>query len=111
LYRIGGNETVRGYSEQQFAFKTALFGQIEYLFYLTPNASAYLFLDGGVGFPTSVHVHADDRKNLLGYGIGVRIPVRIGTASIAWARNYRDTKSMGRIHVRITNALAESSLH
>jgi hypothetical protein len=59
-----------------------------------------------VGFVNDVDLGRDSRTDLLSYGIGIRIPVKIGSASIAWARNYKEKRGFGRIHVRIRNAVS-----
>ena len=33
---------------------------------------------------------------MLGYGVGIQVPVKIGDAAIESARNYKDTRSWGK---------------
>ena len=108
MYRVGGNWSLRGYSEDEFAFRTVLRGQSEYLYYFQKNASVYLLCDGGIGFPGGID-HDRSFTSMLGYGAGMRIPVATGTLSIAWARSIADRRSPGRIHVRLQNALSSSA--
>ncbi len=105
-FRTGGYNSVRGYAQNEFSFKTVSFVQGEYLFYFSALGCVYIFADGGVGFVDKVDIGHDSRTDLVGYGLGVRVPVRIGTASVAWARNYKEKRGFGRIHVRIQNALS-----
>lgn len=105
LYRAGGNFSLRGYGEDEFAFKTILRGQSEYLYYFQKNASVYLLCDGGIGFTGAIG-NARSYTRMLGYGVGLRIPVATGTFSLAWARSIDDQKSPGRVHVRLQNPLS-----
>jgi len=108
LFRTGGHASVRGYAENEYAFMSVGYLQGEYHVYFSDAGSAYIFMDGGIGFSRVIDVRRENRTDMLGYGAGVRIPVKIGTASIAWARNYRDTRGFGRIHVRMQNAVSSA---
>jgi hypothetical protein len=44
-------------------------------------------------------------ERLLGYGIGLRFPSRLGAVSLEWARNVSDGKSLGRVHVRVRTGI------
>jgi hypothetical protein len=44
-----------------------------------------------------------DRINFLGYGLGIRLPVKAGTLTLEWARNKDDIKSWGRVNVQVGN--------
>jgi outer membrane protein assembly factor BamA len=107
IYRIGGYRSARGYPDNQFAFRTVAYSQLEYMLYFNSTGSVYPFADGGFGFENSLSLSRwNDRREFLGYGIGIRIPAGIGTLTLEWARNIDDTKSLGRIHVRVQNVLA-----
>jgi outer membrane protein assembly factor BamA len=106
LYRVGGNRSLRGYTEDAFAFRSVLYGQIEYLYYFRPRASVYIFSDGGAGFEHDLSFDNRDRTTMLGYGLGVRLPARNGTLSVAWARSIDDYRNFGRVHVRYQSHLA-----
>jgi outer membrane protein assembly factor BamA len=106
LYRVGGYQSIRGYADNEFSFRNDAYVQAEYLFYFAPAGALYLFSDGGIGLPDGYTIPTRDYIRLFGYGLGIRIPSRIGDASVEWARSIDDTKSLGRIHVRIRNALA-----
>ena len=108
LYRVGGNSTLRGYAEDQFAFRSVFYGQLEYLYYFRPRASVYIFSDCGAGFEHELRF--DNRyRRMLGYGLGVRLPARNGTLSVAWARSIDDYRNFGRVHVRYQSNLAALS--
>ena len=112
LYRTGGYKSIRGYMDNEFAFSTVVYGQLEYHYYFNYFGSAYIFTDGGAGlFDKNGAVPSHALQKMLGYGIGIRIPVKIGDASIEWARNYKDSRSWGRIHVSIRNAVSAGLPH
>jgi hypothetical protein len=106
LYRTGGYNSLRGYTDNEFAFKTVLYEQLEYLYYFNYNGAVFVFLDGGIGFNENVPIRVPSGTKMLGYGVGMRIPVKIGDAAIEWARNYTDTQSWGRIHIAVSNNVA-----
>jgi outer membrane protein assembly factor BamA len=105
LYRIGGQGSLRGYSEEGYAFRAAAFSQIELLYYFDRAGSVYLFADGGAGFNAPDRLSAADAEKLLGYGVGIRFPSRLGTVSLEWARNIDDGKSLGRLHVGVRSGV------
>ncbi len=107
-YRVGGGGSLRGYIEDEFAFKTVVYGQSEYLYYFQNKTPIYLFLDGGIGFENEIGGKEFYRK-MVGYGIGIRIPAPVGIFSIEWARNIGDTKSPGRIHAGFRNTFSLAS--
>ncbi|MBN2035915.1 MAG: hypothetical protein JW768_04160 [Chitinispirillaceae bacterium] len=104
MYRVGGHGSARGYLDNELAFRTVAYGQFEYLYYYSTTGSVYIFNDNGFGFTRSLsRVRWGDRIEFSGYGIGLRIPSRIGILSIEWARNKDDDSgSFGRMHVQVT---------
>lgn len=104
--RIGGYRNVRGYAENYYPFKAVAYLQTEYHYYFNPTGSVYIFIDGGAGFLEQISLNADDRTDVLGFGLGIRVPVKFGTFSLEWARNYEERKGLGRIHVRFRNTLS-----
>ena len=106
LYRTGGYKSLRGYSDDEFAFRTVVYGQAEYHLYFNYSGSVFIFMDAGMGFERDSRVSVKSAQKLMGYGAGIRIPVKIGDASIEWARNYKETSGWGRIHVAISNTQA-----
>ncbi|HEX7511665.1 MAG TPA: BamA/TamA family outer membrane protein, partial [Chitinivibrionales bacterium] len=108
LYRTGGYKSVRGYLDNQFALTSVLYGQAEYHYYFNYSGSIYFFSDFGA---CRLNKSSDPQtssalQKMIGYGLGIQIPVKIGDAAIEWARNYRDTHNWGRIHISIRNAVA-----
>jgi hypothetical protein len=106
LYRTGGYKSMRGYTDNEFAFKTVLYEQLEFLYYFSYTGSTYIFIDAGVGFGALSAIGVSNATKMLGYGVGIRIPVKIGDASFEWARNYKDTQSWGRIHLSLRNSIS-----
>jgi outer membrane protein assembly factor BamA len=104
MYRIGGNTTLRGYGDNEQAFRTAFHGQLQYMFYLNRIGAVYLFSDGGIGFKNQLR-SGSDYGVVMGYGLGLRIPSRIGTVTLEWARNIDDTRNPGRIHIRYSGGV------
>lgn len=107
-FRTGGYNSLRGYSDNEFAFRTLIYGQLEYLMYFTGAGAVYIFSDGGVGFEKKIELNGN-YSSMLGYGVGIRLPSRIGIMTMEWARNFRDQKNLGRIHIRFQNELALNS--
>jgi hypothetical protein len=107
MYRVGGYRSLRGYPDDYVALRNAACAQVEYLVYLAGEAAAYIFTDGGVGWREGFE-HASDPTWMMGYGVGVRLPTRIGSAMLEWGRNIDDRRGFGRIHVRIANRLAQA---
>jgi outer membrane protein assembly factor BamA len=106
LYRTGGYRSIRGYADNEFAFKTVFYVQGEYLVYFSAEGAVFAFADAGAGFGPHDQLNIQSATPLASYGVGLRIPVKIGSAAIEWARNYQDTRSLGRIHVSIQNAIS-----
>lgn len=106
LYRTGGYQSIRGYSDNEFAFKSVVYAQAEYLIYFSTEGAVYAFSDAGAGFGPYDKVNFSGATRMLSYGIGLHIPVKIGRATIEWARNFKDTQTLGRIHVSIQNPIS-----
>jgi outer membrane protein assembly factor BamA len=104
MYRIGGNTTMRGYGDNELAFRTAFHGQVQYMLYLNKFGAAYIFSDGGIGFKDKPGSKTD-YITMMGYGLGLRVPSRIGTVILEWARNIDDSRSPGRIHIRYSGGI------
>ncbi|GBU22473.1 hypothetical protein R80B4_02382 [Fibrobacteres bacterium R8-0-B4] len=109
LYRTGGHGSLRGYSEDEYAFRSVAYSQIELLYYFDRAGSVYIFTDGGIGFNVNdlSRLSTADAEKLLGYGIGLRFPSRLGTVSIEWARNINDGGSLGRLHVGVRTGIGD----
>jgi outer membrane protein assembly factor BamA len=106
LIRIGGYNSVRGYADNEFAFRTVVFGQLEVLHYFNTTGTIFILLDGGIGFEDEPKLRQNTYSKLFGYGLGIRIPSKLGLMTLEWARNYQDKKNLGRIHVQFQNDLS-----
>jgi len=106
LYRVGGYNSLRGYADEEFSFKTVAIGQSEFLLYFSQEGSLYVFADGGIGYGPQDQFTIPSATKMFGYGLGIRIPSKIGNAAIEWGRNYQDTKSLGRIHISVMNQIS-----
>ncbi len=98
-YRTGGHNSVRGYSEDEFSFRSVFYSQLEGHIYFSPSASLFIFTDCGTGFNSPEGISLSERKDMLGYGAGILFPSRLGTVQLQWARNLNDRRSAGRIHL------------
>jgi hemolysin activation/secretion protein len=105
MNRVGGYSSIRGYSENQFAFRTVGYLQLEGIHYFSSNGSIFIFTDGGIGFKDEPGIKSEYTR-LLGYGLGIRIPSRLGLMTLEWARNLQDKKSPGRVHIQFQNDLS-----
>ncbi|MBN1600648.1 MAG: BamA/TamA family outer membrane protein [Chitinispirillaceae bacterium] len=104
MYRIGANTTMRGYGDNELALRTAFHGQVQYMFYLNKFGAVYAFSDGGIGSKNKPGSRSD-YITMMGYGLGLRLPSRIGTVILEWARNIDDTRNPGRIHIRYSGGV------
>ena len=100
-YRVGGHGSLRGYSEEEFAFRSTLFSQTEAILYFNRSSSVFIFFDSGAGFERPGRLALNEGKKMLGYGAGMRFPSRLGTVSLEWARNAHDGTGLGRVHAGI----------
>jgi outer membrane protein assembly factor BamA len=108
LNRIGGYNSIRGYTDNEFSFKTDIYGQFELLHYFNKSGSVFIFLDGGYGLTGLQTDRNDTYQKMLGYGAGIRIPSKIGLMTLEWARNYSDKRNPGRIHIRFQNEISRN---
>lgn len=104
MIRIGGHNSLRGYAIDEYSFTACAFLQFEYRFYFLQKGSLFLFADGGAGSQNEINI--DNSTSLFGYGLGIRVPVKLGRLSLEYARNYKEGRSPGRIHIRIQNSLS-----
>jgi hemolysin activation/secretion protein len=100
-YRIGGHGSLRGYFEDEFAFRSAVYSQAEALYYFNRTGAVFIFIDGGIGFDSQERLKLSEAQEMLGYGFGIRFPSRLGSVSIEWARNISDGWNLGRVHVGV----------
>ena len=100
LYRLGGNNTLRGYREDQFLGNRILWMNLEYRFALAKRTYLFGFFDSG-------YFLRDENESLqipqtsawkYGYGFGINLETGIGVLGVSYAIGEDDTISNGKIH-------------
>jgi outer membrane protein assembly factor BamA len=83
LYRIGGNQLLRGFDEQSISVSDYHIGTIEYRYLLSQNAFASLFFDGGAVANRAI----EDRSwsYPIGFGAGLRFETKAGIFGLSYA--------------------------
>lgn len=105
LFRLGGANTLRGYTEDQFLGNRILWTNFEYRLLLTKRTFGFLFFDTGYYLRS-----ADPVRNILknegykiGYGLGFNIETNLGVLRVSFALAKGDSFSQGKIHFGIVN--------
>lgn len=106
-YHVGGAKSIRGYFEGEYSFRHVLYGQIESGYFLGLATSLYLFCDAGSGIAGQVSTAFPKRTDMLGYGLGIRVPVRSTLFFLEWARNMNESRSLGRLHFGFNGTLGD----
>lgn len=83
LFRVGGPETLRGYSNtRSFLGQTMLIGNAEYHLQITPKINGLLFYDLGNAWPKGESVDISDLHE--GYGAGLQIQTGLGLVGLEY---------------------------
>lgn len=105
LFRLGGNNSLRGYREEQFLGSRVAWSNLEYRFLLTRRSYAFAFFDTGYYLRNE-----DAERNIfksedfnIGYGIGLSIETGLGVLGVSFALAKGDSFSDGKIHFGIIN--------
>jgi len=105
LYRLGGTNSLRGYSESQFLGNRITWTNLEFRSLLTKRSFAFLFLDSGYYLR-----NADPARSIpklegfnIGYGLGLNIETGLGVLSVSFALAKGDSFADGKIHFGIVN--------
>lgn len=105
LFRLGGNNTLRGYREGQFLASRAAWCNVEIRYSLTRRSYAAAFYDFGY-----YRKPEDDLYNipaqegfLYGYGLGIRIETSLGMFGVSYALGRGDSILEGKIHFGLIN--------
>ncbi len=109
LYRIGGFASVRGYSDNEFPFRSVLYARSEFHYFISQTGSVFLFTDPAIGFTKNISSVPIDRTVLFGLGAGISVPTKLGRLTLAWATHYSDLTSMGRIHIQLQSPFSIES--
>lgn len=105
LFRLGGNNSLRGYREEQFLGSRVLWSNLEYRFLFASRTYGFAFFD------TGYYLQAEDlEKNipkqedfLYGFGFGLNLETALGVLKVSYALGEGDTFSEGKIHFGIVN--------
>ena len=92
-YRIGGQNTLRGYREDQFRGDRVLLGTLEYRFPLFPKVQGALFTDWGSAWDTGFE--PDDFHGSVGVGLALTTP--LGPLRLDYGRGSQG----GRVHFSV----------
>ncbi len=105
LFRLGGANSLRGYTEDQFLGNRIAWTNLEYRLLLTKRTFGFLFFDTGYFLR-----NADPIRNILknegfkiGYGLGFNIETNLGVLRVSFALAKGDSFTQGKIHFGIVN--------
>lgn len=100
MYRIGGNNTLRGYQENQFNGNRVIWTNIEYRYLVGQRSYAFIFTD--------IAYYRRDANQLrkaielsttkIGYGIGMTFETSLGMLAVSYALAKGDSFNRGKIH-------------
>ena len=100
MYRIGGNNTLRGYQEDQFTGSSLLWTNVEYRYLLGRHSYAFLFTDIAyykrIAIPNINLTEFSATK--MGYGFGITFETALGMLAVSYAIAEGDSFSKGKIH-------------
>ena len=105
LYRLGGANTLRGYTEDQFLGSRIFWSNLEYRFLLSQRSFAFLFLDTGYFLrPEDASRNIPKTEGFrIGYGLGINLETGLGVIGVSYALGKGDSFSNGKIHFGIVN--------
>lgn len=105
LYRLGGNNTIRGYREGQFLASRAAWSNFEVRYSLTRRSFAAVFFDMGYyRKPEDTFYNIPAQEGFLyGYGLGVRIETALGMFGVSYALGRGDALLEGKVHFGLIN--------
>ena len=95
-YRIGGQDTLRGYREDQFRGERMVLGTLEYRFPLISKVQGALFTDWGSAWDTGFK--PDEFHGSVGFGVSLNTP--LGPLRFDYGRGSQG----GRVHFSVGGA-------
>ncbi len=105
LFRLGGANTLRGYTEDQFLGNRVTWTNLEYRLLLTQRTFGFAFLDTGYYLrnaePQYKILKSEGFK--IGYGVGFNVETNLGELRVSFALAKGDSFSQGKIHFGIVN--------
>ncbi|HYF03964.1 MAG TPA: BamA/TamA family outer membrane protein [Patescibacteria group bacterium] len=101
LFRIGGRENLRGYTENQFVTQQAFWGGAEYRLLLTERSFVGVFFDAGnLASPNFLKRFSIDYPDLLyGYGLNGQIETPLGLLLLTIALGRGDSFQQAKVSV------------
>jgi len=105
LYRLGGANTLRGYTEDQFFGNRIFWSNLEYRVLMAKRTYAFLFFDTGYFFkaaePAIKVMEASAWK--FGYGLGINLETSFGVLKVGYALGKGDSFNQGKIYFGLVN--------
>ena len=83
LYRIGGNNLLRGFDEQSIWTSTYVVGTLEYRYILEQNSNIFAFFDYAVYEKALTNYYTKDSP--YGFGLGLNFETKAGIFSLTYA--------------------------
>ena len=100
-FRLGGYATVRGYGEEQYPAVGFLLNRSSLRWYFSEGGALYSFIDNAGVVKSESDWGSGDW--LMGYGMGIVVPLKALSASIEWARHRQEVGGLGRLHFSLSN--------
>ena len=100
MYRIGGNNTLRGYQENQFTGNRILWTNLEYRYLIGRRSYAFIFTD--IAYyrrdALSLQKLPEQSSTKIGYGMGITFETALGMIGVSYAIAEGDSFNRGKIH-------------
>ena len=94
-FRVGGQNTLRGYRDDQFRGSRMLLGTLEYRFPLAKKVQGIVFADGGGAWNSGFFPGGGDLYGSVGVGVSLNTP--LGPLRLDYGRG----KQGGRFHFTV----------
>ena len=100
MYRVGGNNTLRGYQENQFTANRILWANIEYRYLIGRKSYAFIFTDIAYYKRDALPLNQmpEFSATKIGYGMGITFETGLGMLAISYALAQGDSFNQGKIH-------------
>jgi outer membrane protein assembly factor BamA len=100
MYRIGGNNTLRGYQENQFTGNRLLWTNIEYRYLIGRRSYAFFFTDIAYYKRNAILLQklTEFSATKIGYGMGITFETALGMLAVSYALAEGDSFNKGKIH-------------
>ncbi|HZV13097.1 MAG TPA: BamA/TamA family outer membrane protein, partial [Candidatus Kapabacteria bacterium] len=104
MYRVGGVNSIRGYSDYQFHASRLLWGTAEYRIILSDLSFASAFTDIGYYVQTATTEQPLQQQGLLmGYGVSIQVPSALGLLRVSFAIPRGEPFNQAKIHIGVVN--------